>query len=423
VRPSNASMLPSFSGTFAGAPILSSEGTPNGGVVSARAMTGAIVNTQSCARVEVEFTAMIQTFHGPVSSPKQMTSTLRHAWPTVQILVVDDSHEQSAAWMGNLTGPWDHYIAAPDLSEIRAFNAMAKLARGEYIVILQGDFCLLSETRQWLAQSAQLFQIFPRLVIIGGHYGWMRVTRPRTAQMGIARRGVGPGIGRRLPQQLRLPANCSPTWTTSAAEIAPWVLRSRTSQTVDVAAMEAAAHLSDRVPATGDLPFSFVAAVNIGPIVARRAAWQDLGGFDEGFGQKGGYSIDCDTDLSLRAWKRGYAVGLIYMAHYNGHGGRLSLRTARTSKYRMRLERTNSARVARSWQDNATELSASIARYNSQLEPISQSVAAISQPEVLMPEDGVCSEWSRPAPRTKPVTRSARRGRGRGPRSAHKHSI
>jgi len=108
-----------------------------------------------------------------VSSPKQMTSTLRHAWPTVQILVVDDSHEQSAAWMGNLTGPWDHYIAAPDLSEIRAFNAMAKLARGEYIVILQGDFCLLSETRQWLAQSAQLFQIFPRLVIIGGHYGWI----------------------------------------------------------------------------------------------------------------------------------------------------------------------------------------------------------------------------------------------------------
>ena len=71
---------------------------------------------QSCARVEVEFTAMVQTFRGPLPVPGQMPAALRRAWPTIQILVVDDSHEQAAAWMGNLTGPWDHYIAAPDLS-------------------------------------------------------------------------------------------------------------------------------------------------------------------------------------------------------------------------------------------------------------------------------------------------------------------
>ena len=105
-----------------------------------------------------------------------------------------------------------------------------------------------------------------------------------------------------------------------------------------------------RVPAGGaaaGTPFSFVAGVNIGPLLARREAFLRVGGFDEAFSCAGQPGIHLDTELSLQMWRRGYQVGLWYSAVANGVGGRKTRTNPEQKRARLRNDNVNGKRCER----------------------------------------------------------------------------
>jgi len=91
--------------------------------------------------------------------------------------------------------------------------------------------------------------------------------------------------------------------------------------------------------ASANLPFMFVAGVNIGPLLVRRDAFLKVGSFDEAFSCAGDPGIQLDTELSLQLWRSGYQVGLWYSAVANGVGGRKT----RTNKAQKRARTLNDA--------------------------------------------------------------------------------
>ena len=60
-------------------------------------------------------------------------------------------------------------------------------------------------------------------------------------------------------------------------------------------------------PALG-LPFTFVAAVNMGPLVVRRAAFLAVGMFHEATSCVGEPGIQFDAEIGLRLWEHGWQV-------------------------------------------------------------------------------------------------------------------
>jgi len=157
-----------------------------------------------------------------------------------QVLVNDDSRSEAAAWLAVLTGPNDFLVSSPNVHEIRAYNRLARMARGEYLLLLQGDHCL-PQGREWLQTGLGLFATFPRLALLGGQMGFDEVPLRKRAER------VSWGVPPCRPIPTRVPRN-------------------------------GMAH-RDAVGAG----FMFVAGVNIGPLLVRRSAFLLAGGFDEGF--------------------------------------------------------------------------------------------------------------------------------------------
>ena len=80
--------------------------------------------------------------------------------PRVEVLVNDDSRRDHAEWLRWLRGPNSFVLSSPNVHEIRAYDRLARLARGDYLLLLQGDFCLPRGPR-WLEQGLALFERFP----------------------------------------------------------------------------------------------------------------------------------------------------------------------------------------------------------------------------------------------------------------------
>ena len=64
-------------------------------------------------------------------------------------------------------------MVAPDVHELRAYNHLARLACGEYLLLLQGDYCLLREPFRPLHDARTLMEapLRPRLALLGGNMG------------------------------------------------------------------------------------------------------------------------------------------------------------------------------------------------------------------------------------------------------------
>lgn len=256
--------------------------------------------------------AIVQTFHDSANA-LQLVHRLRTAAAALgsasalEILVNDDSRSDAASWLEVLTGPNDFLVSSPNVHEIRAYNRLARFARGRYLLLLQGDHCL-PPTSAWLRTGLGLFSIFPRLGLIGGQMGFDQVPFKKIAER------VSWGVEPCKPIPYRVP-------TTIAAK-----LRSTELTPGDSSAASGAA-------------FMFVAGVNIGPLLVRRDAFLLVGGFDEAFSCAGEPGIQLDTDLSLRMWASGYEVGLYTSAVSNGVGGRKT----RKNVAQKRLRRLNDA--------------------------------------------------------------------------------
>ena len=272
---------------------------------------------------------LIQTF-GDGKNAQQLATRL-HALPhLIEVIVNDDSGRDHAEWLRWLRGPNDIVLTLPNIHEIRAYNRMARLARGDYLMLLQGDHCL-PPNAAWLDGALSLFARFPKLGLLGGQMGFDEVPLKKVAEK--ISWGVPP---------------CKPIPSSVAVATGD---RSSSSSSSSAGGAGAGGGSSSgsgsRSSSKVSLPFMFVAGVNIGPLVARRDAFLRVGSFDESFSCAGDPGIQLDTELSLQLWRHGYQVGLWYSAVSNGVGGRKTRKNRAQKRARNANDATNGQRCER----------------------------------------------------------------------------
>jgi hypothetical protein len=249
---------------------------------------------------------LVQSFSDGANA--QQLAARIHMLPLgLEVIVNDDSGRDHGEWLRWLHGPNDAVLSLPNVHEIRAYNRMARMARGDFLLLLQGDHCLPTSSL-WLERGLRLFDRFPRLGLLGGQMGFDRVPLRKIAE------SVSWGMAPCKPIPLHVPTEV-------------------VSEARGEGGMWQVTHGGSSV--AGE-PFMFVAGVNIGPLLFRREAFLRVGGFDEAFSCAGEPGIQLDTDISLQLWRNGYHVGLWYAAVSNGVGGRKT-RTNRAQK-RVRLQ-------------------------------------------------------------------------------------
>ena len=264
-----------------------------------------------------DVSALIQAF-GDGANARQLATRL-HTLPHVEIIVNDDSGSDHAEWLRWLTGQNDVVMTSHNVHEIRAYNRMARMARGKYLLLLQADHCLPTHGSAWLQDALNLFEQFPRLGLVGGQMGFNQIPTKKVAE------AISWGV-----------APCKPIPTEI---ISPGGVGGKTE--------------------TGDkgTPFMFVAGVNIGPLLTRREAFLRVGGFDEAFSCPGEPGIQLDTELSLQMWRHGYQVGLWYSGVTNGVGGRKTRSNKAQKRARARNDALNGQRFERVLREhNAAEV-------------------------------------------------------------------
>ena len=141
--------------------------------------------------------AIVQSF-GDGRNARQLATRLERL-PRVEVLVNDDSRRDHAEWLRWLRGPNSFVLSSPNVHEIRAYDRLARLARGDYLLLLQGDFCLPRGPR-WLEQGLALFERFPKLGLVGGMMGFDEVPLARIAE------DVSWGVAPCKPIERRVPA-------------------------------------------------------------------------------------------------------------------------------------------------------------------------------------------------------------------------
>jgi len=284
--------------------------------------------------------ALIQAFGDATANARQLSERL-HALPSVEVLVNDDSGRDHAEWLRWLQGANDAVLSSANVHEIRAYHRLARMARGDFLLLLQGDHCLPARGIAWLDEAIALFDRFPRLGLLGGQMGFDRVPTRKIAEK--ISWGVPP---------------CEPIPT--SADVAPANATANAAATAAATAALSAAATAAAIatPSTGaaftavpaamvTVPFMFVAGVNIGPLLARREAFLRVGGFDEAFSCAGEPGIQLDTELSLQMWRHGYQVGLWYSAVSNGVGGRKTRTNKAQKRARTRNDALNAERCER----------------------------------------------------------------------------
>ena len=124
-------------------------------------------------------------------------------------------------------------VLSADVHEIRAYNRLARLARGAMLVFLQGDYCV-PPSGDWLRDALEIFEALPRLGLLGGNQG-------KDLSGGAFSTGKKWGP---IPPATRWEGGVQPI---------DFALQSRPKS-------------NRRWP----LPVRFVSAVNIGPLIVRR---------------------------------------------------------------------------------------------------------------------------------------------------------
>lgn len=280
--------------------------------------------------------ALVQTFGDGAANARQLAHRLHRLAPPhmVEVIVNDDSRRDHAEWLRWLDAGLDVVLSLPNVHEIRAYNRMARIARGDFLLLLQGDHCL-PPSRAWLDGGLKLFERFPKLGMLGGQMGFDAVPLKKVAEK------ISWGVPPCKPIPTRV-SRGSPRLdsvrSVTAVESSDGT-RSSSQRGGDTTTRHAAPlGLASTTSAEG-MPFMFVAGVNIGPLLVRREAFLRAGGFDEAFSCAGEPGIQLDTELSLQLWRIGYQVGLWYAGVSNGVGGRKT----RKNKAQKRARNLNDA--------------------------------------------------------------------------------
>jgi len=286
--------------------------------------------------------------------PQQLTEKL-HAIPiTKEIVVNDDAQgEGSAAWIPRLRGPNDFYISSPNLHEPRAYNRLASMMRGEFLVLVQGDACLPNSS-SWMQDALAILRTLPKLAMLSGRMGFYEV---------LTRAAPGTNVNqdyRRQRMRGEMPS----------LPIKHQLLVRRNDSATSIGASQ----ISTEGDGGRRIPFMFMAGVDNGPLIFRRDALLSLGGFDEGYGCAGDVAMHYDFEMALRFWMHGYQVGVFYGSGTNGVGSRKSLRKE-TRSVRHRSEIQNAAKVQRIWSEHGASIQRTIEDANAKLTEMNDSQA------------------------------------------------
>jgi len=164
---------------------------------------------------------------------------------------IDGSYEK---WQSLLTNRNDFLLRSNDIHEIRSYDRAVKLARGEYVVLIQDDD-QLPEDDGWMNEVISYFEKYPDMGLFGCFWGFY---------------GILPGEGFKGVEYHK---------------------RKKNDFTYD------------------NFKFSFVHEVNNGPMILRRSIYNDVGGFDMDFSPAGESGIEFDHAFALQCWLNGWKVG------------------------------------------------------------------------------------------------------------------
>jgi len=109
--------------------------------------------------------------HNKSEEVKHIAAKLRHV-PNCEIIVIDDGSTSyhTKALIGYLQGINEFVIRANDLYENVMYDRAIRLAKGEYLALLQDDDDF--EDLTWVDQAVNYFSKYPQLVILGGYGGF-----------------------------------------------------------------------------------------------------------------------------------------------------------------------------------------------------------------------------------------------------------
>lgn len=188
-----------------------------------------------------------------------------------EIIVIDDGSVDGSYedWMNYLDRPNDFLLRCNDLFEVRTYDRAIRMARGEFVCLLQDDD-IPPPNNLWVEQALTLFDTFPDLMILGGRDG-MDIMLPDP-------------IDTSEPQDYR-----------------------RIGDIVECPGMHKLRIYGPphyREPISG-IPFMFTMTVNRAPTFLRRSSFLEMGGINQKYAP---FQFD-DDDACVRAWLGGYKVG------------------------------------------------------------------------------------------------------------------
>jgi len=186
-----------------------------------------------------------------------------------EIIVCEDGSIDGSRgeWMKYLTRPNDFLICSNDLHEIRTYVRAFNLARGEIVCVLQDDDISPGDNG-WVTQALELFEKYPRLAILGGRHG-VEFLRDESGKLKIEGK--------------------------------------------DTYKFRYQSDVKNGIPFLDPglkIPFMFVDCVNTPPTFFRKDAWIEIGGFDLSYSKKGEPSARFNYEICLKAWLKGWHVGL-----------------------------------------------------------------------------------------------------------------
>jgi GT2 family glycosyltransferase len=303
-----------------------------------------------CNETYPTVSAIVQAF-GDGANARQLAARLHASTPGIEVIVNDDSRRDHEVWLRELSGPRDFVLSSPNLHETRAYNRLARFARGTFLLLLQGDHCL-PRASSWLHTGLGFFERFPRLGLIGGQVSPLSGRPLHNAHLTQVRRAAQMGFDevpfKKIAESI--------SWGAPPCRPIPSRVAAGGGSAVDGVA------------------FRFVAGVNIGPLLVRRSAFLQAGGFDEAFSCAGEPGIQLDLELSLQLWRRGHQVGVWYSGASNGVGGRKTRSNPVQFRLRQRNDNVNGRRCQRLL---ARESPASaVAAANALLEPLGADASA-----------------------------------------------
>lgn len=232
--------------------------------------------------------AIVQFFNKSYNIDMLYRGVIRGGFDEVVILEDGSVDGSIDKWIDRLRQPNHFIIRSNDLYEIITYNRALNFSRAEIVCLLQDDDELPKDDK-WVQEALGYFADDPSLLILGGH--------------------VAVDI---LPRQ-----------SVSGDDPMNWVFEGDVEEIKGVF-RQRHVHLAE-----GER-FKYVQSVVRSPVFIRRQAFLDIGGFDLDYAP---FLCD-DMDNCLRAWARGYRVGIyrVNVARDIGLGGMRAFNSERLNK-------------------------------------------------------------------------------------------